>query len=104
MSFEHPLSNFVVAKCNILFYSYDTLRKQEEFKMTTAVRVSEELVREARIYSKIDNRSITGQIEHWARIGKCAEENPDLTYDLIKEILIGLAELDQEESTAYRFG
>ena len=72
--------------------------------MTTAVRVSEELVREARIYSKIDNRSITGQIEHWARIGKCAEENPDLTYDLIKEILIGLAELDQEESTAYRFG
>jgi len=37
--------------------------------MTTAVRVSEELVKEAKIYSKIDKRSITGQIEHWARIG-----------------------------------
>ena len=36
----------------------------------------------------IDKRSITGQIEHWARIGKCAEENQDLTYSLIKEILI----------------
>ena len=44
--------------------------------MTTAVRVSQELVREAKIYSKIDKRSVTGQIEHWARIGKCAEENP----------------------------
>jgi hypothetical protein len=72
--------------------------------MTTAVRVSEKLVQDAKIYSKIDNRSITGQIEHWARIGKCAEENPDLTYGLIKEIFIGMAELDQGESTEYTFG
>jgi len=48
--------------------------------MATAVRVSEDLVKEAKIYSKIEKRSITGQIEHWAIIGKCAEENPDLTY------------------------
>ena len=72
--------------------------------MTTAVRVSQDLVREAKIFSKIDNRSITGQIEHWARIGKCAEENPDLTYNLIKEILIGLVELEVGESSEYRFG
>jgi len=32
--------------------------------MTTAVRVSDELVREARIFSKIDQRSFTGQIEY----------------------------------------
>lgn len=72
--------------------------------MTTAVRVSDKLVREAKIYSKIDKRSITGQIEHWANIGKCAEENPELTYSLIKEILIGLAELEQGESSEYKFG
>lgn len=72
--------------------------------MATAVRVSNELVQEAKIFSKIDQRSITGQIEHWAKIGKCAEENPDLTYGLIKEILIGLAELEQGESSEYKFG
>ena len=72
--------------------------------MTTAVRVSSDLVKDARIYGKIDKRSVTGQIEYWARIGKCAEENPDLTYSLIKEILIGLSELDQGESSEYRFG
>ena len=72
--------------------------------MTTAVRVTDELVREAKIYSKIDKRSITGQIEHWAKIGKCAEENPDLTYSIIKEIFIGLAELDQGETSEYKFG
>ena len=72
--------------------------------MTNAVRVSEDLVREAKIFSKIDKRSVTGQIEHWARIGKCAEENPDLTYSLIKEILIGLSELEAGESSEYTFG
>jgi hypothetical protein len=72
--------------------------------MATAVRISEELVQEARKYSRVDHRSITGQIEHWARIGKCAEENPELTYGLIKDILIGIDELDQGESTEYSFG
>jgi len=72
--------------------------------MTTAVRVSDKLVREAKLYSKLDNRSVRGQIEHWARIGKCAEENPDLTCSLIKEILIGLEELEQGEYSEYIFG
>ena len=72
--------------------------------MATAVRVSEDLVQEARKYSRVDHRSITGQIEHWARIGKCAEENPDLTYDLIKEILIGIEELEHGDFSEYKFG
>ncbi len=72
--------------------------------MTTAVRVSDKLIREAKLYSKLDNRSIRGQIEHWAKIGKCAEENPDLTCSLTKEILIGLEELEQGEHSEYIFG
>ena len=73
-------------------------------KMPTAVRISDGLVNEARKFSKVDHRSLTGQIEHWARIGKCAEENTDLTYDLIKEILIGIEELDRGEKSEYQFG
>ncbi|MCK5188052.1 MAG: hypothetical protein KAR43_13050 [Deltaproteobacteria bacterium] len=72
--------------------------------MSAAVRVSDKLIRDAKLHSKVDNRSVTGQIEHWAKIGKCAEENPDLTYNLIKEILIGLEELDQGEYSEYKFG
>ena len=72
--------------------------------MTTAVRVSENLVREARLISAVDNRSVTGQIEHWARVGKCAEENPELTYRVIKDILVGVEELNQGESSEYQFG
>lgn len=72
--------------------------------MATAVRVSEALVNEAKRFSRVDQRSLAGQIEHWARMGKCAEENPDLTYSLIKEILIGLEELNRDEKTEYIFG
>ena len=72
--------------------------------MTTAVRVSDKLVKEARLVSAVDNRSVTGQIEHWAKIGKRAEDNPDLTYSLIKEMLIGIEELEQGESSEYQFG
>lgn len=72
--------------------------------MATAVRISENLVNDARKFSRIDHRSLTGQIEHWAQMGKCAEENPDLTYSLIKEILIGVEELEQGEKSEYKFG
>ncbi len=72
--------------------------------MATAIRISDDLVTDAKKYSRIDHRSLTGQVEHWARIGKCAEENPDLPYSLIKELLIGIDELDQGEKSEYKFG
>lgn len=72
--------------------------------MTTAVQISDKLLREAMLLSTVDNRSATDQIEHWAKIGKCAEENPDMTYSLIKEILVGIEELDQGEFSEYQFG
>jgi hypothetical protein len=75
-----------------------------EVKMSTAVRISDQLVQRARVVSNVENRSVTGQIEYWVKIGKCAEENPDLSFNLIKEILIGMEELDEGLGTEYTFG
>jgi hypothetical protein len=72
--------------------------------MSTAIRISEKLAEEAKKYSAVEHRSLTGQIEYWAMLGKSMEENPDLTFSLIKEILIGLEELDRGEKTEYQFG
>ena len=72
--------------------------------MKTAVRVPDALVKQAKIYGKIDKRSVPGQIEYWAMLGKCIEENPDLTHSLIKKIFIGLTELEQGQSSEYKFG
>jgi len=72
--------------------------------MSTAVRISEKLVSEAKRYSKLENRSLTGQIEYWTKIGKYAEENPELSFKLIKELIMGIAELESGESSEYTFG
>ncbi len=71
--------------------------------MSIAVRISDELVKEAKTLSKVENRSVTGQIEYWAKIGKIAEQNPTLSYELIKELLIGIEELDSKRGTEYKF-
>lgn len=71
--------------------------------MTIAVRISDNLAKAARVFSAVENRSVTGQIEHWAKIGKCVEENPELPYRLIKDILVGLEELDRGGCSEYEF-
>jgi len=72
--------------------------------MAKAIRVSDALADQAKKYSRIEHRSLAGQIEHWAKVGKYAEENPGLTYELIKEIMIGIDELENDEKTEYNFG
>ena len=72
--------------------------------MSIAVRISNKLINEAKVQSRVENRSLTGQIEYWAKIGKISEENPELSYNLIREILIGLEQLESDKRTEYKFG
>jgi hypothetical protein len=67
------------------------------------VKLSKNIVSEARIISKALNRSLAGQIEHWAKIGRLAEENPDLTYEFIKNILIAQQEIAAGKMEEYQF-
>ncbi len=70
----------------------------------SAVKLSYEIVADARIVSKALSRSIAGQIEHWAKIGKVAEENPDLSYEYIKKLLIAQEEARSAQLEPYNFG
>jgi hypothetical protein len=72
--------------------------------MATAVKLSDTIISEAKIISKAVNRSVAGQIEHWAKIGKIAEENPDLTYEFIKKILIAQHETQAGHLEPFVFG
>lgn len=69
--------------------------------MSVNVKLPESLVDQARRYATIQHRSVPKQIEYWSQIGKIAEENPDLPFSVIRDILIA----DQEESVGeYQFG
>ena len=60
--------------------------------MAINVKLSKQLVEQARICGQPKRCSVPKQIEHWFLIGKAAEENPDLPYAAIRAILIA----DQE--------
>jgi hypothetical protein len=68
-----------------------------------AVNISEDIINEAGKYASVYSRSVTMQIEHWARIGKIAEENPDLPYAFIGDVLIGKIEMDNGDVTPFEF-
>ncbi|MEO5348278.1 MAG: ParD-like family protein [Magnetococcus sp. YQC-3] len=69
--------------------------------MAVNVKISDERVAEARRYGHLYHRSLPQQIEYWSRIGKIAEENPDLTCSLIQKIVLAREETNPDE---YQFG
>ncbi|WP_260292046.1 ParD-like family protein [Sedimenticola hydrogenitrophicus] len=69
--------------------------------MATSVRLDDEFVGEAQVYAQASKRSVPKQIEHWAEIGRMAEDNPDLPYSFIKEAIIATAEVETGRVTKY---
>lgn len=72
--------------------------------MATTVKLSDEFVAQARKYGQAFSRSTPKQIEYWSMIGKISEENPELSYSFIKEILLAQAEAENQDTTPYEFG
>ncbi len=72
--------------------------------MAKAIKLSDELVADATAHAKIHYRTPPRQIKYWARIGKIAEENPDLPLGFVKDILIAVEESDVGDVSQYQFG
>ena len=60
--------------------------------MSMPVRIDEFLYEDAKRHAKAESRTISGQIEFWARIGKVALDNPDLPVDFVRDLLMARAE------------
>lgn len=56
--------------------------------MAVCVRVSGDIYNAAKWTSAGENRSISAQIEFWAKIGRAALDNPDLPIEFIRDVLI----------------
>ena len=70
---------------------------------TTSIRLDHGLVKEATIMASALNRTPQQQIEHWVRIGKTMEENPDLPYEFARKAMIAKAEHDAGKLDPYEF-
>ena len=70
--------------------------------MAKAIKLSDQLVADATRHAKVFHRSPPKQIEHWAAIGRVAEENPDLPLRFVNDILVGLEEVESGELSEYQ--
>lgn len=71
---------------------------------TSSIRLDQGLVEKATIMAKAYNLTPPKQIEHWARIGKVMEDNPDLPYEFVKQAIIAQAEKEAGKLETYDFG
>ncbi len=55
--------------------------------MSQAIKLPDTLIEEARRSAAVYSRSIPKQIEHWSRIGRIAEQNPEMPYRFIMDLL-----------------
>jgi hypothetical protein len=64
------------------------------------VRIEDELYEQAKTASKGECRTISGQLEFWAKVGKAALDNPDLPIEFVRELLIARTE-DRQQFSKY---
>ena len=63
--------------------------------MATSVRLDDDFVTIARVHAEAESRSLPKQIEYWAKIGQIMIDNPDLSYEFVRESLLAAGEVKQ---------
>lgn len=77
------------------------MQRARSTKMAQTVKLSDDLVETAKRIAAVEHRSVPRQIEFYFRMAQIAEENPDLSFSLIREIM----KADSEDATeVYTFG
>ena len=59
---------------------------------STSIRIDQQLYNLAKQDATLEHRSISGQIEFWARVGRAALDNPDLPVSFVAESLASMPE------------
>ena len=72
--------------------------------MAVALKLSDDLVEQAKTVAAVEQRSVPKQIEYWARIGKAVLDNPDMPLALIQDTLLSREESKAGRVVPYAFG
>ena len=67
---------------------------------STSIRIEQKLYEQARSQALAEHRTISGQVEYWAKVGRAALDNQDLPVSFIAESLASMAE-SREDTTAF---
>ncbi len=82
---------------------WDFLFERESI-MPTVIELPDELVDEARASGLKESRTASEQIEHWAKVGKLVEENPDLPLGFLMDIMMARKSIKNGDYEEYPAG
>ena len=97
--FTHFALLCCILQQSMLLYNHE----RRNVMNTVAIRLPANLVKQASHYADVNLRTIPKQIEYWAMLGRCAEDNPDLPLDFIKECLLAKDEVKLGDTTTFKF-
>lgn len=80
--------------------SYHNCSNSSAMPATTSIRIDQTLYNQAKADAAAEHRTIAGQIEFWAKVGRAALDNPDLPVSFIAESLASMAEA-REDATPF---
>ena len=72
--------------------------------MAVAMKLSDDLVEDAKTVAAAEHRSVPKQIEYWARIGKAVLDNPEMPLRLIQDTMLSIEEVRAGQLLPYEFG
>ena len=59
---------------------------------STSIRIDQKLYEQARSEALVEHRTIAGQVEYWAKVGRAALDNPDLPIEFVRDTLLAMEE------------
>ena len=59
---------------------------------STSIRIDQKLYDQARSEALAEHRTIAGQVEYWAKVGRAALDNPDLPIEFVRDTLLAMEE------------
>lgn len=66
---------------------------------STSIRIDQKLYNQAKQDAAAEHRTIAGQVEYWAKVGRAALDNPDLPVSFVAESLASMAEPREDATT-----
>lgn len=67
-----------------------------------SIKIEDKFYTVAKTHAIAEHRSISSQVEYWAKLGKFALENQDLPITFIKDILLAQSLKDDTEPFEFR--
>ena len=70
--------------------------------MSMPVRIEPDLYNRAKKEAAVEHRTIAGQIEFWAQVGRACIDNPDLPVNFVIDSLASLATPEKDKKSFKR--